>query len=115
MTEASYQRARKLMQQLNYLRGNITAAKKNVAGWTHAEMVHLNNLEPSKAANAHRMLLAAMDKLNNYKAMFAAIQFPPADLPPEMATAKLCRVCHDPINNDQEYCLTCYENQNIPK
>lgn len=114
MTEASFTQARKLMQQLNHLRGKITCAKNNVSRWTHAEMLHRENLEPAKAANANRMLLRAIQELDKYKAMFAAIQFPPADLPP-IKDAKYCRICQQPIAQQEQYCLTCDTNQNIPK
>lgn len=115
MTEASYQQARKLMQQLNYLRSEITKAKGTVAMWTRMEMSYREQLKEGQANGAHKKLLKAMEVLQEKRRMFVAIQFPPSDLPAEMATAKLCRVCHDLINNDQEYCLTCYDNQNIPK
>lgn len=113
MTEASYQQARVLMRQLNYLRGLITAQKGEVAKWTAIEA---HNLENGKSTNAVRARIEKeIQKLDKLRGQFAAIQFPPADLPNTKKDAQFCRICQTEIEKHLEYCIDCDQNKNIPK
>lgn len=113
MTDASYKQAQKLMRQLNHLRSEISKQKGQVARWTAIES---SNLELGKSiANVTVRIRKEIEKLNSLKNMYAAIQFPAHDIPNEKINEKFCRICQTQISNDDEYCLICYENQNIPK
>lgn len=114
MTEASYQQTRKLMQQLKYLRGLITAAKADVGKWTRMEMVFRDQLKHSNADGAKKMLAIAMEKLDQLNKTWASIKLPPSDLP-TTKDVNYCRVCNEMIAQIEQYCMTCYQNQNIPK
>lgn len=115
MTEESYQQARKLMQQLNYLRGLITKQKKAVASWTNIEDVHRRNLKHAQAEGAKKQIQFAIDKLQKLRQMFAAIQFPDSNLPTPKQEVNYCRICQTVIEKNKGYCITCLDNQNLPK
>lgn len=76
MTEELYQRGRKFMQQANHLRGLIAKQKGEVAKWTKIEMVHREEMRPSQADGAKKMLLKALDKLDALRKKFAEMEFP---------------------------------------
>jgi hypothetical protein len=114
MTDASYKQAQKLMRQINHLRGQITGAKNEVGRWTKTEMFHRDQLQHDKADGAKKCLIIAMQKLERLRNVYAAIKFPPNDLP-EIQNISYCRICNERIQQIDEYCQTCYENQNIPK
>lgn len=80
MTEKSYQAGRKFMQQVNYQRGLITAAKGNVAKWTNIEDTFRQNMQPTRADGANKMLLKAIARLDELREKFSKMEFPDSNL-----------------------------------
>lgn len=115
MTEESYQQARKLMQQLNYLRGQITTAKNAVAKWTRLEAVYAATGNMKQEENAKTYLVNAINHLGGLRKMWDAIQFPASNLPTPRVSQAYCRICQMPISTSEQYCPQCEENINIPK
>jgi hypothetical protein len=113
MTEESFQRARKLMQQLNYLRGQITEAKARVGTWTRIEDICAR--DGKDTAKAKQMIDRAMRRLAELRALFAAIVFPPHDLQTPKSAVNYCRVCQTQIPVNDQYCYDCNQNSNLPK
>src|SRR5688572_20191869 len=113
MTEESFQRARKLMQQLNHLCGLITKAKGDVARWTTLE--DMCTRDGKDSTKAKEMLDRSIRKLSELRAQFASIIFPPHDLQTPKSPINYCRVCQTQIPVNDQYCHDCNENSNLPK
>jgi len=113
MTEESYQRARKLMQQLNHLRSLIIKQKGEVARWTAMES---SNKEFGKSTDGvQKRIIKELEKLDKLRATWASIVFPPHDLATPKQPVNYCRICQTLIMQTEQYCITCLENQNLQK
>jgi len=82
MTEDQYQAARKVLQTANYLRGEITTAKGEVAKWTKIEDSFRQNLQPTRADGAKKMLEKAMKRLADARKRFSDMKLPGEDVGP---------------------------------
>ena len=80
MTEDQYQAARKVMQTANWMRGEITTAKGEVAKWTKIEASFRENLQPTRADGAKKMLDKAMEMLHAARKRFADLKLPDEDV-----------------------------------
>lgn len=92
MTEESFQQGRKFMQQANHLRGLITAAKGGVAKWSNIEASFREQLKPTQADGAKKMLDKALKKLDTLRAKFAEMKFPENNLSKEIIRCRDCGV-----------------------
>lgn len=107
MTEESYQQGRKVMQNANYWRGQITIAKGNVAKWTRIEDYYRENMQPSKADGAKKMIEKSMIKLEEYRKTFSIIKFPDNDLQTYKKETAQCECCGVLIAKGNTYCGEC--------
>lgn len=64
------------MQTANWMRGEITSAKGEVAKWTKIEDSFRQNLQPTRANGAKKMLDKAMEKLQAARKRFADLKLP---------------------------------------
>ena len=80
MTEDQYQAARKVLQTANWMRGEITTAKGEVAKWTKIEASFRENLQPTRADGAKKMLDKAMEMLHAARKRFADLKLPDEDV-----------------------------------
>lgn len=76
MTEETYQQARKIMQKANWIRGKITEAKGKVAQYTNMEDTYIQNMQPGRADWARKMILKAIEKLDEWRQQFKDLRFP---------------------------------------
>jgi len=76
MTEAQFQAARKVMQQANAARGQITYCKTWVAHFTRKELLHRQYLRPEAADDAKKKLDKAIEDLAKARKRFADMKFP---------------------------------------
>ena len=111
MTEESYQQARKLMQQANYLRGKITSSKEDVARWTNLEHWYIQEKKELNAKAARRNLDKALAVLDERKARFAAMKFPESDLPESKKEKRECEMCGIHVDEGVGYCNGCLYNK----
>ena len=111
MTEESYQQARKLMQQANYLRGKITKYKQEVGSWTKLEDWNRRELRPLQADAAKKNLERNMKLLERVKAAFAELKLPDSDLPPSPKQVKQCEKCGCEVELGETYCNDCLYNK----
>lgn len=95
------------MQSANYLRGQITVAKGNVAKWTKIEDVHRKNLKPEAADGAKKCLDKAMVKLNGLRAKFESLQFPDSNIFVLPKRSAQCEGCGARIAEGNSYCGEC--------
>lgn len=113
MTEQSYQQCRKLMQKINYARGQITKQKGEVARWTQIEAIHRQELREGQANGAKKMLERAMKKLDEFRDKFAAISFPDSNIQ-KTYKANSCNACKAPLAQGETVCGLCL-NDNTSK
>lgn len=104
MTETQFQKARKIIQQANHLRGMITKAEGEVAKWTRMEGSHRENLRENQANGCNKVVLKAIEKLNERRKKFADMKFP-EDIPDP--PIKRCAECGCKIAEGNEYCGEC--------
>lgn len=101
MTETSFQECRKVMQKANWLRGKITDAKGDVAKWTKVEQSHRENMRPTMADGAKKILDKALAKLEEWRKKFAELEFPESNLPP--TAEERCAECGVKIKKGEEH------------
>lgn len=82
MTEKQFQKAREVMKTANWMRGEITSAKGEVAKWTNIEDSYRQDLKPTQADGAKKMLDKAMDKLKAIRQRFTDLKLPGEDFKP---------------------------------
>lgn len=105
MTETAFQAARKVMQKANYLRGLITSSIGDVAKWTKIEAVHRENGAEGQANGAKKCLDAALKRLQERRAKFAALIFPDPNLTEEELR---CKDCGRKLKPNED-CICIYE------
>lgn len=107
MTEESYQQCRKVMRQINHLRGLITKAKGDVAKWTKMEDVHRRELREGQANGANKCLQKAMKKLEELRVKFEGIKFPESNIIIAKKKSVQCEGCGAAIAEGNTYCGEC--------
>lgn len=90
MTEESYQECRKVMQKINCLRGLITNAIGEVRKWSNIESSFREKGEETRANGAKKMLDKALEKLDERKKKFSAMNFPDSNI---TKVATRCKEC----------------------
>jgi hypothetical protein len=107
MTEESYQQGRKFMQSVNYLRGQITKAKGDVAKWSNIEDGHRKELRPGQADGAKKCLIRAMARLDELRTKFDNMKFPDSNIVVIKKDRVQCEGCGQPIAVGNTYCGEC--------
>lgn len=107
MTEESYQQGRKFMQSCNYVRGQITKAKGDVAKWTKIEMSHRDNMQHGKADGAKKMLEKALSRLDAIRLKFEKMKFPDSNIVKIKTESSQCEGCGEKISKEDIYCQKC--------
>lgn len=106
MTEESFQRGRKIMQQANYIRGLITKAKGDVAKWTKIEDCYIRDLKEAQAKASNKMLQRAMAKLDKLRGDFKLLEFPESNIQ-SVGTKSECQICGNLTPNGVTLCDEC--------
>lgn len=101
MTEVSFQEARKVMQSANYIRGLITKAEGEVAKWTRMEGSHRENLREAQANGCKKLVLKAIEKLEERRKKFAEMKFPEPNL---TEIQSRCETCGAKVPAGHKYC-----------
>lgn len=107
MTEESYQQCRKVMRQINHLRGLITTAEGEVAKWTHIEGAHRKELRESQADGARKCIQKYMKKLEDLRLKFEQIKFPESNIVIAKKNSVQCEGCGAAIAEGNTYCGEC--------
>jgi hypothetical protein len=101
MTETSFQIARKVMASANYVRGQITKAEGEVAKWTRMAGSHRENLREGQAVGCEKMIVKAIEKLQERRKKFADMQFPDPNL---TEIQSRCETCGAKVPAGHKYC-----------
>ena len=107
MTEESYQQGRKFMRSVNYLRGQITEAKGDVAKWTKLEDHHRIALQQSQAEGSKKMLDKAIKRLNELQLKFENMKFPDSNIYVSRKKTVQCEGCGASIAEGNTHCGEC--------
>lgn len=107
MTEESYQQCRKVMKQINHVRGLIAKQKGEVSKWSKIEDVHRHELREGQANGAKKMLEKAMKKLDDLRAKFDLIKFPDSNIVIAKTKSVQCEGCGAAIAEGNTYCGEC--------
>lgn len=107
MTEESYQQCRKVMQQINHLRGLISKQKGEVAKWSNIEDSFRKQLKESNADGAKKMLEKALKKLDELRTKFDLMIFPDSNIVVAKKKRVQCEGCGSLIAEGNIYCGEC--------
>lgn len=106
MTEESFQRARKVMQSANLIRGLITKAKGEVAKWSKIEDSYREDGKISNAEGAKKCLQKAIANLDRLRQKFEDLSFPENNIV-VIKTSRKCDICGTETNQSNGYCPQC--------
>lgn len=108
MTEDSYQQGRKVMQRANYLRGEITTKKDEVAKWTRIEASWIEKGEENRANGANKILKKALEQLEKSKQRFAELKFPESNIVIKKKQKVQCEAgCGSLVDEGEVFCKEC--------
>lgn len=107
MTEESYQQGRVFMRKVNYLRGQITEAKGNVAKWTKIQDVHRQNGAEAQAEGTQKILNKAIKRLYDLRLKFEGMSFPDSNIMIVKKKTVQCEGCGANIAEGNTYCGEC--------